>query len=131
MDKNLYTAFKKLTDTIVPATLHNATYRAVIFLRYKRYIKIAIILTAGTFLFSLWHVYTKLIEVDAVSIFKSIVSTFELSIDSIFDSFETAFEFLPIQAIILSMLNLIALVCALFVAQTFTQFQRQSEVEIK
>ncbi|MEN9613912.1 MAG: hypothetical protein RLZZ347_219 [Candidatus Parcubacteria bacterium] len=131
MTNYLHNAFKKLPDTAVPTALHNATYRAVMFLKYRRYLKIAIALTAVTFLFSIWHVYTKLIETDALSVIQAIANTIDLTFDSIYDSFSTAFEFLPIQALILSTLNLLALICAIFFAQTFTRFQQQSEMRLK
>jgi hypothetical protein len=101
----------------------------VVFWRYRKYIIIATSLVAITFLFSLWHVYTRMMEAQTISTIKALLGSFELSLDSITDSLETAFDFLPIQSIVLSTLNLITLVFAIFFFHTFSKLQSRLEIE--
>lgn len=129
MDNYFFNRFQKLTDVPLPDGLHVATYRAMILHRYKKYTVIIASLISLTFLFSVWHVYTRMIEAEALSTIKILISASELTLDSIFDSTKTLFEFLPIQSIILSLLNFITLAFMFFLFQTFNKLEKRLEVK--
>lgn len=123
MDKFLLKAFQNLQDVDVPGSLHVTTLRAADFWRYRKYAFILTGLVAATFCFSLWHLYTRMIEADALSVIKAVGSTFEFSFDSLVDSIKTLFQFLPIQSIILFILNLTTFGFMVFLLRVFARLQ--------
>lgn len=125
MDKFLLQAFQNLPDAQLPAGLHAAAVRAVAFRRYRKYAVWLMCLVTVTFIFSLWHVYTRLVEADALSVVKAVVGTFELSFDSITDSIETLVRFLPVQSLILLTLNFVTFVFMFFLLRSFSRLQNR------
>ena len=129
MDKNLSRAFKKLPDTEVPLKLHLDTYRGAIFDKYQKYAGIAIWVMAASFLFSIWHTYTRMIETDTIGTAKALWGVFEFDLDSFTYSIKTIIEFVPLQSVMLSGLNLLALLLAAFTARKFSKFQGRLNLE--
>lgn len=123
MDKFLLKAFQNLSDIEVPDELHASIFQAATFRRYRKYTFMVTSLIAVTFLFSLWDVYTRMAEINAVSVIKAVIGAFELNLDSAADSARTLFQFLPIQSIILLTLNLTAFVFMIFLLRAFTRLQ--------
>lgn len=119
MDKFILQAFKNLPEADIPDSLHSAVLRAVIFRRVWNYVSVLTFIISLTFLFSLWHMYTRVLEVDTIPALKAVASTLEFNISSITDSISTLFEFLPIQSIMLSMLNFLALIFMVFLLRSF------------
>lgn len=131
MDNFLYQTFQRLAEAEVPASLHDSTYRAAIFWRYKRYVLYATSLVAVTFIFSLWHLYTRTIETDIILSTRAILSTVELSADSIMDALETFFQILPTQAITLTILNFGILATSLYLLHALNILQGKFGVSTK
>lgn len=128
VDKFIFQAFQGLPTREVSDELHSAIYRAAAFRRSWKYVYILTGILAVAFIFSLWHLYTRSVEVDTFSTLRAIADTFDLSMDSVADSARAVLGALPIQASILAILNLIALIFMTFVLQSFSRVQEQFKV---
>lgn len=125
MDKFLYQAFQNLSTEEVPNELHASIFRAAAFRRSWKYASFLTGVTALAFIFSLWHVYTRSMEIETFSAIKAIVGTIDLNVDSLADSARTLVDFLPVQAIVITLLNLTALVFMVFLMRSFSRLQAQ------
>lgn len=119
MDKFIYNAFKNLPETEVPSSLHVSIVRAALFSRTLRYISILTFVTVLTFIVSLFHLHAKILETETLLMIKTVVSTLDFNLDSIIDATKTLLDFLPTQAIVLTLLNFIALVFMVLLFQSF------------
>lgn len=125
MDKFLLRAFQSLPETQVPNDLHAAIFRAAAFRRSWKYVSMLTLVIGLAFVFSIWHLYTRTIEIDALSSLKSIWGSLDLTLDSIIDSAQSLIDSLPVQSIIITMLNLIALIFMTFIFRSFSRLQEQ------
>lgn len=125
MDKFLLQAFQNLPMTSVSDELHAAVFRAAIFRRSWRYVSYLTIILGITFFLSIWHVYTRSVDIESLSAIKAVANTIDLSLDSFSDSAKALFDFLPLQAIALSLLNFIAFVFMAFLLRSFSRLQTQ------
>jgi hypothetical protein len=125
MDKYLFHAFEKLTDTEAPRSVHLATIRDVSLKRYRAYGLVITVFFSGSFLYSIWHIYNRLVEIDVLTVLSSIGITFEPSLNSIWYSLQTLVQFLPIETIILSILNLASLLFMISLIRSFDRFQKK------
>lgn len=125
MDKFLFQAFQNLPSHEVPDELHTAMYRAAAFRRTWKYVSILTSTLAVAFLFSLWHLYTRTVQVDTFSALRAIADTIDLSMDSIVDSAKMLLDALPTQAVILSLLNFTALIFMAFLLHSFSRVQHE------
>lgn len=123
MDKFIYNAFQNLPETAVPQSLHASIVRATLFRRVFKYITVLTIVVAFTFVVSIFHLHTRMLETESLLTIKAVIGTLDFSLDSIFDSLGTLFEFLPVQAIILSFLNFVALVFMILLMSSFMRLK--------
>lgn len=125
MDKFLFQAFQNLPVAEVSSEMHAAIFRAAAFRRSWRYVSYLTIILGTTFFLSLWHVYTRSVDIESLSAIKAVANTIDLSLDSITDSAKALFDFLPLQAILLSLLNFVAFVFMAFLLRSFSRLQTQ------
>lgn len=123
MDDLLYKIFKALPNEPAPNGIHRATMRRVLFLRSYKMMAIVAAVVSASFLFSLWHLYVRLIEIDFLSTAKMIFSSFEFDVDSIIEAFHSVVDFTPVGAATLAFLNFIVLVFVLYLLNTFKRMQ--------
>lgn len=125
MDKFLLQAFQSLPDSKVPSELHAAVFRAAAFRRSWKYVSALTFAIAFAFSFSLWHLYTRIIDIQLLSSLKAITATFELSWVSFMDTVGMLADTLPLHSIIIVLLNFVALIFMMFVLRSFMRLQSQ------
>ena len=123
MDKFLYEIFKTIPDEQTPGHLHTATMKRVLFSRLQ-HIAVAIAVVASvSFVFSLWHLYAKMIELDFIATARLVASSLEFDMASITDAFSSMAAFTPINAVVFAFLNFIAFGFSLYLVRTFKRMQ--------
>lgn len=125
MDKFLLQAFQNLPTTEVSSELHAAIFRAAVFRRSWRHVSYLTVILGVTFFLSLWHVYSRSVDIESFSALRAVANTLDMSLDSLTDSAKALFDFLPLQAIAISLLNFIAFVFMAFLMRSFFRLQTQ------
>jgi hypothetical protein len=125
MDKFLFQAFQSLPNTEVSDSLHASIFRAAAFRRSWRYVTVLTVVLGLVSLFSFWHLYTRAVDVEAFSTVRAIATSFDLSMDSIADSAKMLLDALPIQAIVITLLNFAAFVFMIMLSRSFSRIQKQ------
>lgn len=123
MNKFLYEIFKTMPDEQAPTYLHRATMKRVLFFQGER---VAVAITAAigiSLVFSLWHLYAKMIELDFIATARLVASTVEFDATSIADAFGSMMAFTPVNAAMFSFLNFITFVFSLYLLRTFKRMQ--------
>lgn len=128
MDKFLLKAFQSLPSIEVPDELHSAIFRAAAFRRSWKYVSLLTVIIGLTFVFSLWHLYTRIIDTEALSSLGALFNSLDFSFNSIADSIRALIDFLPIKSITLSLLNLTSLIFMMFLMRSFAKLQTQFKI---
>lgn len=118
-------AFQNLPTREVPNELHAAIVRAAAFRRFWKYVIVLTIVIGLAFLLSLWHLYTRIVEIEAFTSIRAVADTLDPTFDSILDSFKTIVDFLPTQTIAITLLNFIALIFMTLVLRSFSRLEAQ------
>ena len=125
MDKLLFQAFQNLPGYNVSDELHAKILRAAMFRKYRNYVIYLTIMLLVAFAFSLWHFYTRSVDNELPFTLKIIWDTLDLSVDSLVYSAKTLVDALPVQALVLTILNFVALAFMALVLRSFSRIQEQ------
>ena len=121
MDKFLYTIFASLPDQLTPERFHRATVDRILLLRLQKTTFAITIVTGVGFVFSLWHLYARMIELDFITTTQLVFSTLEFDLDSLVDALRTMASFTPVSALTFSFFNFIVFGFSLSIVRMFKQ----------
>ena len=109
MKDNLNIIFKNLPQSDVPADLFLNIMNSVKIIKSRTIIKWGMVVISLSFALSLWYLYSSMIELDSITVFKYALQTIEFDKHSIFESVTFAASFIPLFAFIFFVINSFAL----------------------
>jgi hypothetical protein len=111
---DLSTGFRALPDTELPAHLHNATMRRVIFLRYQSlFLRFGVVLALNVAL-AVWSMWSK-VEADTVDVIRTAISDIQMSYLSFADGAQMIRDVVPVHAVVSVIFNLASIGYLLFI----------------
>ena len=122
MKDNLFIIFKNLPQSDVPADLILNIMNIISIKKYKKIIKWGMILVTTSFVVSLWYLYSSLIDLDPLTVFKYALQTIEFDKHSIFESVSFTTSSLPQIAFLFFVINSLALGVILKLSRTKYNF---------
>lgn len=106
MENDLSEKLREISDVQLPLGLHARVMASAIFLKFRT----KLILFSGLLLlglvFSGWHIWTRISDVEALSIMQTVFSGFQADFTFVNDFIQTFYGFFPIASIFIFVVNL-------------------------
>lgn len=104
---NLSQKIMAMPETEVPVSLHNKILRKAFFLKLEKPIIFVLSLLSLNLIVSGWHIWTKIVEADFITVIKLLFGNFELSYRFFLDFAQIIAAVISLRLILIFALNFI------------------------
>lgn len=105
MENDLSEKLKQMTDIQLPLGLHARVMASAIFLKFKaKFFLFSSLLSLGL-IFTGWRIWTKIGDIEALSVMRTVLSGFQADRVFVSDFVQTFYGFFPIASIFIFLVN--------------------------
>lgn len=126
MENDLSEKLKQMLEVQLPLGLHARVMASVIFLKFRtKLILFSGLLSLGL-VFSGWHIWIKIRDVDALGIMQTVFSGFQADFSFVNDFIQTFYGFFPVTSIFIFLVNLTMMI---FLGYLIFAFKKMSFIK--